>query len=189
MPKRSICERCHYPQNVCVCDAIRPVNVPLKLIVLQHPSEVKHAKNTARLVPLCVKQCEIHVGESAKDFEHIVPTMEDAWLIYPSKTSQPLESTNKKECSPKRLIFIDATWKKAFKLYQLNPWLHTLPSWHFDQVPDNQYHIRKTTLTHSVSTLEAIAYALKLTTEMDSEPLLNVLHRMQSHRQRFTDKR
>lgn len=172
-----------------MCDAITSVDVPLRLIILQHPSETKHAKNTARLVPLCVQRCDIHVGEIAADFKTLIPTLGNAWLIYPNDHSQPIESATPVSSMPDTLIFIDATWKKAFKLYQLNPWLHDLPSWHFKHVPNNHYHIRKTTLAHSVSTLEAIVYVLQTVTDTNAKPLLALMNKMQAQRQRFVDKK
>lgn len=187
MIKRHQCEQCNYPIKVCVCDDIKTFDVPLRLVILQHPSEVKHAKNTARLVPLCISQCEIHVGESEQDFVSIIPTLENPYLIYPSEISTPIESMDQSKQSPKTLVFIDATWKKAYKIFQLNSWLHSIPSLHFVEVPDNQYHIRKTALAHSLSTLEAIAYALQKTTSVDPSPLLTALDAMQNHRQRFIE--
>ncbi|MEI8650011.1 DTW domain-containing protein [Paraglaciecola sp. Hal342] len=51
--KRVICHHCDYPQSVCICDLLCTVCSEQKVIILQHLSEVNHAKNSAKLIQLC----------------------------------------------------------------------------------------------------------------------------------------
>lgn len=83
------------------------------------------------------------------------------------------------------LILLDGTWRKAKKMWMLNPWLHDLPSWHFGQPPENQYRMRKTNLEHSLSTLEAAAYGLDCLCHFDSAKLLKLFNAMQTQIERF----
>ncbi|WP_040523461.1 tRNA-uridine aminocarboxypropyltransferase [Aliiglaciecola lipolytica] len=194
MKKRSICSRCHYPQNVCVCGAISCITIPLQLVVLQHPLETRHAKNTARLIPLCIPNTQTFVGQSEQDFtelkQQLVKTNKTAWVLYPNSQSQPLEDYQQHypDTLPDVLIVIDATWRKATKMWQLNPWLHVLPSWHFNALPENQYRIRKTQLAHSLSTLEAAAQGLKILTKRDVKPLLRLFDEMQIQQEKHMPK-
>ncbi|WJG09418.1 tRNA-uridine aminocarboxypropyltransferase [Aliiglaciecola sp. LCG003] len=191
MNKRQYCQRCHYPQQVCVCDSIRALDLPVKLIILQHPDEAKHAKNTARLLRLCCENSEIIIGENSQDFVQLkrqcIEFPKHHWLIYPNASSQPIEKQHPLPVAslPQKLILIDATWRKAYKMWQLNPWLQSLPSWHFDQLPESRYAIRKSSLSYSLSTLEATAYALQQMYAIDTSPLYDALNAMQNNRQRY----
>ena len=192
MKKRPICTRCHYPKTVCICGFISEVKVPLQLTILQHPLESKHGKNTARLLPLCIENSEIIIGENQQDFANIKASINaldnKTWVLYPNAQSLPLEECDKHypNTLPHRLIVIDATWRKATKMWQLNPWLHELPSWHFDALPENQYRIRKSTLEHSLSSLEATAQALKIICNTDTQPLLTLFEAMQQQKERYS---
>ncbi|WP_342805932.1 tRNA-uridine aminocarboxypropyltransferase [Alteromonas sp. M12] len=188
--KRVICRRCKYPQTVCICAFISEVKIPLQLTILQHPLESKHGKNTARLIPLCIENSEIFVGENQQDFvdvkTQVMAASQNTWVLYPHAFSQPLEEHSKhfQNVLPDRLIVIDATWRKTTKMWQLNPWLHALPSWHFNTLPDNQYRIRKSTLEHSLSSLEATAQALSILCDTDTQPLLTLFDAMQRQQER-----
>ncbi|WP_181898415.1 tRNA-uridine aminocarboxypropyltransferase [Alteromonas aestuariivivens] len=182
---REYCLRCRYPRSTCVCDHISKLTSPVKLIILQHPDEVGQAKNTARLVALCCPQVQIFVGRNSDDFAQCRQITEktEAGLIYPSAHSLPLEE-HKESLPPKRagaLIFLDASWRKSRALWMANPWLHTLPQWHFARPPQSQYRIRHTRLKHSLSTIEAVAYTLAEGYQINSGPLLGALNALQSH--------
>jgi DTW domain-containing protein YfiP len=183
--KRSYCNICTYPLSVCICDAIVTIHCPIKIMVLQHPLESKHAKNSARLLPLCLDNVELYLGESAGDFLqiakacHLAP--QEFAVFYPSEYSTALEPhlSQFKQNMPSTLIFIDATWRKALKIWKLNPWLHSLNCWHFATPPSSRYQIRKASVDNSLSTLEAVAYALQQSQGIDCQPLHDIFSAMQ----------
>uniref|UniRef100_UPI000F01DF4F DTW domain-containing protein n=1 Tax=Pseudomonas viridiflava TaxID=33069 RepID=UPI000F01DF4F len=49
---RVCCERCQRPASHCLCALIPRLDSRTRVLVLQHPSEVNHALNTARLAAL-----------------------------------------------------------------------------------------------------------------------------------------
>ena len=156
------------------------------LIILQHPQEARHAKNTAHLIRLCAPNTTIYLGESTSDFKAfqavVEQSPEDYALIYPSEQSSPLEQHANAQKGPlpfKHLVFIDATWRKAFKIWQLNPWLATLKGFHFSSPPKSQYAIRKAPGEHNLSTLEAAAYALEAGFNEDTSALHELFQAMQ----------
>jgi DTW domain-containing protein YfiP len=183
--KRSYCSICAYPQSVCICHAVERLQCPLNIIVLQHPAESKHAKNSARLLPLCLDKVQICIGESPNDFWAVAKAChsapEEFAVFYPSDCSNALEQhvSQFKQDMPGTFIFIDATWRKALKIWKLNPWLDNLNCWHFTTPPCSRYHIRKVAMKTGLSTLEAVAYALEQTKKIDCQPLLNVFYGMQ----------
>lgn len=176
---RTYCSQCHYPASTCICSAISTIECPIRIDILQHPSEQKAAKNTARLLKLCIPSCQIWVGESSEDFIElqmsISHSVEDCFVLYPNDASQEAtQSTLRRAAAHNpRLIVIDGTWKKAFKIWKLNPWLHELKSLHLNNVEGN-YQIRKAPKPHQLSTLESVAHCLTLySRDINVRPLLH----------------
>lgn len=187
--KRQICETCGYPQSTCLCAWINPISSPINIIILQHPKEAKHAKNTVKLLALGVKNITVLQGEKPEDWEELAQKItnqpQNYCLFYPHEQSNSVESISSPELKAKyfpvncNVIFIDASWRKALKIWHLNPWLHSLNSWHFANPPSNQYKIRHTTQEKSLSTLESVAYVLQLTHGVDCTSLHTLFLKMQ----------
>ncbi len=87
-------------------------------------------------------------------------------VFYPSPESAELEQAPNLG-AVNTLIFIDGTWRKALKLWSLNPWLHTLPTYRMSPSAPSSYGIRKTKQKNGLSTLEAVSYALEHTEKID----------------------
>jgi DTW domain-containing protein YfiP len=188
--KRKICNRCCYPQTTCLCEWIKPFSSPLKLVVLQHPKEAKHAKNTVKLLQLGITNIQVIVGEIPEDFrtiqQQINQNPERFSLCYPCEQSTAIEQVRKNKVNAEHtMIFIDASWRKALKMWHLNPWLHPLKTFHFATPPANQYAIRKTSVKNGLSTLEAVAYVLSCTHSIHCEDLMTLYLKMQSERFKY----
>ena len=183
--KRAVCRRCDYPQSVCICDLLCELVSSQRIVILQHPSEARHAKNSAKLIKLCIPESEIWLGESAEDFTELQRSIKTRGgkvaVVYPNEDSVALESLCREQrTSIDTLILIDATWRKAYKVWQLNPWLKQYSSWHFATPPTSQYDIRKTSIAGGLSTLEALAHVLTLTQEIDTSELVTTFGEMQN---------
>ena len=63
MTSRPLCPHCLRPASACLCSCVQPVHSRVQLLVLQHPMEAGHAKNTARLLHLCLPGNRLEVGE------------------------------------------------------------------------------------------------------------------------------
>ncbi|SFC85039.1 tRNA-uridine aminocarboxypropyltransferase [Pseudoalteromonas denitrificans] len=176
---RSICSKCHYPKKTCVCEAVTRISCQTKVYVMQHPSEVKAAKNTIRLAQLCLPSIEVIVGEEPVDFNKIknLP-LENTFLLYPNENAVEIENLAVKNIAKINLILLDGTWKKAYKILMKNPWLAKYETLSFASLPQNQYAIRKTKRSDSLSSLEAIAYSLEVLEGINTTPLYQVLHKM-----------
>ncbi|MBC3766690.1 tRNA-uridine aminocarboxypropyltransferase [Neptunicella marina] len=183
MSKRLYCSQCLYPQSVCLCHAVQLDENKVKVIVLQHPSESAHAKNTARLLKLGLKHCEIICGESAADFndirQRVSQSPQDWAVLYPSQNSLQLSASHPAKSTPACLILLDGTWKKAFKIWQLNPWLHSLTCYQL-QIDNPGIYQRKAKWQNSLSTLECCAFALDLFEGLSPTPLSKLLQVRQS---------
>ncbi|MCK8116102.1 MULTISPECIES: tRNA-uridine aminocarboxypropyltransferase [unclassified Pseudoalteromonas] len=175
---RQVCERCLFTPSTCICGAIKRLTNKVSVVILQHPSEEKIAKNTAKLLNLSLTDCKIIKGENNTDFAMLnsLP-VESTVLLYPNEHATNLDDTNPKPALSKitHLIVIDGTWKKAYKILQLTPLLTKFKTVSFKQLPQNRYAIRKAPRADSLSTLEAVAHSLLLIEQLNPAPLYNLL--------------
>ena len=186
---REYCPHCDYPSTTCLCDAVENINSYIAFDVLQHPSETKVAKNTARILKLCHPLTTIWKGETEADFTLLKHSLDASsnqiFVLYPSKEAWGLQqircaqATNSRSI---RILLIDGTWKKAFKIHQLNSWLKAYPHIRIDEL-SSQYIVRKSVrVKNSLSTLEAAKHCIDtLDPSSNTLPLLNCLSKMQSH--------
>ncbi len=161
------------------------MQVSTELIVLQDPSEVGHAKNSVRLLELVIQDTRVYVGEVPDDFaqlrQHLEQSVKPVYLVYPSDQSQDVESVSFEKDVV--LLFLDGTWRKAYKLLQLNPWLQAFPALHLNLESASNYKIRKASRADSLSTLEAAAMMVKtIEPEQEVSPLTNALNAMVNQR-------
>lgn len=162
--KRAMCQVCLRAQSACICRWIAPVAPQAALLVLLHPLEVGNAKNSGRLLHLCVTGSTLAVGE-AFDADVLDKLLHadgrTPVLLYPQTPDErilpPLPSL---PASALRLVVLDATWRKSRKMLYLNPALQRLPRLALSEVAPSSYRIRKAHAAHQLSSLEAAAQAL-----------------------------
>ncbi|MGH8438415.1 MAG: tRNA-uridine aminocarboxypropyltransferase [Pseudomonas sp.] len=158
------CERCLRPQAHCLCPLIPSLDSRTRVLVLQHPSEVRHALNTAKLAALGLRNAELRVGEVFADLAALieVPGYRSA-LLFPGDQAQPLAAyAGDQDQRPWLLVVPDGTWRKASKLLHMNPLLAALPRVTLAQVLPSRYRLRKAPADGALSTLEAVAQALNV---------------------------
>ena len=158
--------RCLRPETHCLCALIPQLDSRTRVLILQHPSEVNHALNTARLAALGLNNAELIVGEVFDDLPALLnPSGYQARLLFPADDAQPLEayrSEGGEAGSPSMLLVVpDGTWRKARKLLHLNPLLAALPRVTLAQAVPSRYRLRKAPGPGALSTVEAIVQALQ----------------------------
>jgi len=158
---RPQCPRCLRPQTHCLCPLIPSLDSRTRVLLLQHPSEVNHALNTARLAALGLTNAELIVGEVFEDLPGLLnrPGYQ-ARLLFPADDAQPLQA-NRESDQPLLLVVPDGTWRKARKMLHLNPLLAALPRVTLAQGGVSRYRLRKAPGPGALSTIEAIVQALE----------------------------
>jgi DTW domain-containing protein YfiP len=158
---RARCERCLRPEKQCLCALIPRLGSRTRVLILQHPSEVNHALNTARLAALGLENASLRVGEVFEDLTELlnVPGYRTR-LLFPGEGATSLGALDD-DPLPLLLVVPDGTWRKARKLLHLNPLLAALPRVMLEGAPISRYRLRKAPGPDALSTLEAIVHALQ----------------------------
>ena len=161
---RAQCSRCLRPQTHCLCALIPQLDSRTRVLLLQHPSEVGQALNTARLADLGLLNAELRVGEVFEDLATLLnPPGYQARLLFPGEGAQLIDTAEPSDESlPWLLVVPDATWRKARKLLHLNPLLAQLPRVTLPEGAVSRYRLRKAPGPGALSTLEAIVQALEI---------------------------
>ena len=166
--RRLVCAHCLRPQATCLCHLVVPTPSACELLILQHPLEVHHAKNSARLLHLSVPGSRIVVGEVFDEaaLQALLPGPRTTVLLYPPTAYEGhaapalLEPAQLVHPEKLRLVVLDATWRKSRKMLHLSLGLQRLPRLALDEAPTSRYAIRKAHAPGQLSTLEATCAAL-----------------------------
>lgn len=170
---------------------VQTVKANTQLIILQHPTEVKRAKGTAKILSLSLPNSFCFIGEDFNEHKPFNELLQQSdyqnLLLYPSSgadvladvISDSVDNTSVINEKKKRLIIIDGTWKKAYKMYQLSKNLHSLTACALPQSIEGSYTIRKAPDSNSLSTVEAGYHALSLIEpEINFQPLMTAFDSM-----------
>lgn len=150
---RAVCPRCERPAPTCLCAAMpAPVAIRTELLILQHPAEAGHAKNTAAFLTLGLSPAARLLRGEAFDASLAGP---GTALLYPGEVAAPPPA------DLSRLILLDGSWRQSRRLLAANPWLATLPRLALPPQP-GRYAIRRAHRPGQLSTLEAGLHALAL---------------------------
>lgn len=165
LQRRAICSTCRRPASACICQWITPIKPMPEVLILQHPLEVEHAKNSARLLHLSLLGSHTLTGEVFDEADAIAATQAPKYtvLLYPLTNHDPAPIADPallQNPAQVRLVVLDATWRKSRKMLHGSPWLRNLPRLSLDEAPESLYVIRKAHRPGQLSTLEATCAAL-----------------------------
>lgn len=133
-----------------------PTPTRAEVVILRHVAERHRSSNTGRVAHMALTGSRlIDFGEQAVPLDDSQLRAPGTWLVFPegpSVTPSP---------PPARLIFLDATWAQARRMRQRVLALRGLPILHLS-VPVSADRLRASPGGSHVSTIEAIAAALRL---------------------------
>ena len=175
---RLLCQQCHRPRKTCICQFTTQITNNISVIILQHPNEVSQTKGSLTLLANSLSKCTVIVGEDFSENEQLNQLLttynKKIYLLYPHEKAITLaldhtekgminnQVNNTINTENACLILIDATWKKAYRIFMLSKNLHSLTKLQLPQGFKSYYAIRKTSVSNGLSTLEACCYALSL---------------------------
>lgn len=202
---RAFCPQCEFLKSRCLCDTIRPIENKVKVVILQHKSETRHALNTTRILVKSLTNISLFIGEDFANNEELNAILKDpknkCALVFPGDESIVLNAQNKSKLENiTHLIMIDGTWRKAKKIYFLSTNLHSLPCIRLIPEKASEYRIRKSPNVDGLSTLEATVLSLQsIEPELDTTSLKNSFKKMidfqiekmgeDVYKKNYTDKR
>jgi DTW domain-containing protein YfiP len=111
------------------------------VLILQHPQEADHAKNTARLLHLSLPGSRMLTGSPLTNPTCARPAdaaPQYTVLLYPETpagTGAGRGHGTAQDPAHVRMVVLDATWRKSRKMLHLNPFLGQLPRLTLEDMP------------------------------------------------------
>ncbi|SIO96026.1 DTW domain protein [Vibrio spartinae] len=178
------CIQCQKAHKACLCSTIVPLSSAIELIILQHPTEVRKPTGTASILTLSLENAVCLIGENFTQDDTLNALLNETdvahFVLFPGEGSAsindiPLPSPSQRY----RVILLDGTWKKAYKMWQLSTILHELPRLHLPGPLQSRYRIRKAPRDNCLSTVEAGYHVLSnWQPDQDFSPLLHSFEQM-----------
>lgn len=159
---RPLCPGCDRPPSVCWCAHKVSLRTRTRVVILQHPREVKVAIGTVAIAARCLPDALVARGVC---FDHAAlqellrgdPSRPPV-LLFPSDDARDLRAEPFDH--DVTLVLLDGTWSLAAKLLKQNEALRALPRVRFTPSQPSQYRIRREPAEHCVASIEALAEAL-----------------------------
>jgi len=183
---RAFCYQCRRAKVACLCGCIEKQPNDIKIIVLQHPDEVNNPKGTGIIAELGLQQYYKWVAEDFAQHKELIRFIAEnaaqTAVLYPTEGANEIS-----ECSStsdliniKNLIVIDGTWRKAKKIWELQPLLETLRCLRLTSEQISNYRIRKVPKDGYLSTIESVVFALRALEgrQQAYQPLLELFTKM-----------
>ena len=149
------CSRCLLQH--CLCADVPTIPTQTRIVIVRHHLEVFRASNTGRLAHLALPNSELvdHGGASGPAR---LPALEGMWLLFPEGpvAEPPIVPP------PSALVVLDATWSQARRMFRKLSALRGLPILRLPEAPMPTARLRESPAPGKVSTIEAIARALRL---------------------------
>ncbi|HET9621945.1 MAG TPA: DTW domain-containing protein [Kofleriaceae bacterium] len=128
-----------------------------RIVIVRHHLERWRSSNSGRLAHLALPNSEI-VDHGGIDGMAVLPPLAGAWLLFPEgepRLSPPVPP-------PTQLVVLDATWSQARRMFRKLAALRGLPLLRLPDAPVPAARLRESPAPGRVSTIEAIASALRL---------------------------
>jgi DTW domain-containing protein len=154
---RARCPRCLWQRRVCLCASIPTVATRTRIVIVRHHLERWRSSNSGRLAHLALPNSEI-VDHGGPAGVAVLPPLAGAWLVFPE--GEPAFTAPVP--APQALVVLDATWSQARRMFRKLAGLRGLPILRLPDAPMPAARLRESPAPGRVSTIEAIARALRL---------------------------
>ena len=114
------CGQCRLPPRWCICDALQPVECPVRVGILLHRREQWRPTSTGRLIERACPAARSHVfHRQLRRDEIIAPDSRDTvWILHPR--GAPLDPGRVASTDPARLhvLLLDSAWSESGRMLQ-----------------------------------------------------------------------
>jgi len=168
------CQACLLQLRGCVCAALTKVSDNVTHIsIIRHILETKKVSNTGRFAATALANSTLHTfGDQFAPLDGSLLRQPDTWLLFP----EGAPTTSMPTPPPKNLIILDGTWHQARRMRQRIQALRGLPIVSLPAPAQPRTRMRRPPSQEAMSTLEAIAAALRLLGEARVADELDVVH-------------
>jgi DTW domain-containing protein YfiP len=161
--KHARCPVCRLTPLLCVCATLPRIDLPVRVLLIQHHKEREKQSNTGRLAHRLLSNSElVYFGARDEPFaeEVLQRPGTDYRVLHPLPGARPLEPGDLGRRST--LVVLDGTWRQARRMTSRVPGIAELP---FVTLPDDgrtPYQPRRAPAPGRYSTIDAIANALRV---------------------------
>jgi len=180
------CPECRMHLTLCICALIPRVETRTRLLLILHQLEDRKPTNTGRLAARCLPNSAVSTRGGvppATLWEGTEPV-----LLFPHVEARPLESW-RDSARPITLVVPDGTWRQANKARRRVAGLDALPCAALPQAVRSSYRLRHDRRLDRVSTIEAIALALRILEGPAAAEPLELIFRIMVDRTLWTNGR
>lgn len=160
------CPECFLHKDRCICAIIPSLHLKTKVSLVIHAKEIKRTTNTGRLALKILKNSEMRIRgqtEAPVDLSDLLQDQYQSLLFYPADDAMDLTSEFLSQFTkPIQLIVPDGNWRQASKVATRHKELSHLPRVMIAKPNLATQHLRAETTEEGMSTLQAIAEALKV---------------------------
>ena len=133
----------------CLCAEIPTITTRTRIVIVRHHLEQHRASNTGRLAHFALPNSEL------VDYPGGELALDNAWVLFTHGGETPVEP-------PKQLVVLDATWSQARRMFRKIGALRGLPILTLPDAPMPRARLRESPGPGFVSTIEAVARALRI---------------------------
>lgn len=138
------------------------MTAPVKIVILQHPSEQKHPLATVPILKACLSELDVHVGTqfNPKAFSEL--NLNKCRVLFPADEASEWSAEGEPSLDASEieaLFVLDGTWRKAKRIWFENTWLQQIPAVSLQAKSRSDYRIRSTSIEGGLSTLESVVLA------------------------------
>jgi DTW domain-containing protein YfiP len=163
------CPDCFLHRLFCLCSEIPHLNLKTKISLVIHAREMKRTTNTGLLALKALANSALRVrgklddDHKALDLSDLLSEEYDTLLFYPSDDATELSKDYLRSFTkPIQLIVPDGNWRQASKVHYRHHELKNIPRVMISEINTAKHHLRAESTEYGMSTLEAIAKALRV---------------------------
>jgi DTW domain-containing protein YfiP len=153
----------------CLCPAVPALRIGIEFVFVRHASERTRLTNTGHWAALALEgSAVVEQGVPGAPLDLAPLAVDGGYALFPGPPAPPPLAR------PRRIVVPDGTWAQARRIMQRVPALRTLPRFPLE-APRAATRLRRPTVAGGMSTLEAVAAALRALGEPEAASRLDAL--------------